>query len=81
MTEQIEGVMESMCNLSALIVEKGVAEGMAKGMAEGKAKGEAVKAIEIALNLIDGGILNDEQIADATGLSMDEIKKLHSEKL
>ena len=73
MTEQIEGVMESMCNLSALIAEKGVAEG--------KAKGEAVKAIEIALNLIAGGILNDEQIADATGLSMDEIKKLHSEKL
>lgn len=72
MTEQIEGVME-MCNLSALIAEKGVAEGMAKG--------EAVKAIEIALNLIAGGILSDEQIADVTGLSVDEIKKLHSEKL
>lgn len=73
MTEQIEGVMESMCNLSALIAEKGIAKGMAKG--------EAVKAIEIALNLIAGGILSDEQIADVTGLSVDEIKKLHSEKL
>ena len=72
MTEQIEGVMESMCNLSVLIAEKGIVEGMAEG--------EAVKVIEIALNLIAGGILSDEQIAAATGLSVDEIKELHSEK-
>ena len=88
MTKQIEGGMVEMCNLSALIVEKGIAEGIAKGIAkgiaEGKAKGRAegeeVKAIEIAMNLIAGGILSDEQIADATGLPVDEIKKLHPEK-
>lgn len=39
------------------------------------------KAIEIALNLMAGGILSSEQIADATGLSVDEVKKLQPQKL
>lgn len=73
MTQQLEGGMVQMCNLSELISEKS----MAKGMAEG----EKVKAIEIALNLITGGILGDEQIAAATGLSADEVLALHPKKL
>ena len=67
MTEQIEGGMFEMCNLSTLIAEKSMA------------KGEEVKAIEIASNLIAGGILNDEQIATATGLSVDKVKELYNE--
>ena len=73
MTEQLEGGMVEMCNLSALIAEKSIAKG--------RAEGEEVKAIEIALNLIAGGILSDEQIAAATGLSVDAVKDLHPEKL
>jgi len=39
------------------------------------------KAIEIALNLTAGGILSSEQIAAATGLSVDEVKNLQPQKL
>ena len=60
----LEGVMVEMCNLSALIAERSIAEGR----------------VEIALNLIAGGILNDEQIAVATGLSVDKVKDLHYSK-
>ena len=56
--------MIEMCNLSALIAERSIAEGR----------------VEIALNLIAGGILNDEQIAVATGLSVDKVKDLHYSK-
>lgn len=61
-----------MCEL----VEKYGAECRAEGRAEGK----EVKAIEIALNLIAGAVLNDEQIAAATGLSVDEIRDLRLQK-
>ena len=73
--------MVEMCNLSDLIVERGLAQGMAQGMAQGRAEGEKIKTIEIALNLISGGVLSDEQIAAATGLSVNEVKDLHPEKL
>lgn len=61
--------MVEMYNLSALIAEKSIAEGIAEGR------------IEIALNLIAGGVLNDEQIVAATGLSVDKVKDLHGEPL
>ena len=49
---------------------------------EGHAKEYAeTKAIEIALNLTAGGILSSEQIAAATGLSVDEVKNLQPQKL
>ena len=45
------------------------------GKTEGEAKGEAKKMIEIARNLLKMGIAT-EVVADATGLSPNEIKKL-----
>ena len=81
MTEQLEGVMVEMCNLSALIAERGMAEGMAEGRSVGMAEGKEVKAIDIALNLSAGKILNDEQIAAATGLPVDRVKDLQFQKL
>lgn len=53
----------------------------AEGKAEGRAEGEEFKANEIALKLIAGGLLSKEQIAAATGLSLDEINKLTQTKL
>lgn len=53
----------------------------AEGKAEGRAEGEEFKANEIALKLITGGLLSKEQIAAATGLSLDEINKLTWTKL
>ncbi|MEN5231585.1 PD-(D/E)XK nuclease family transposase [Sphingobacterium faecium] len=47
----------------------------AEGKAEGLAEGEYKKAIETALNLTKLG-LSVEQIAEATGLSIEEIEKL-----
>jgi len=47
----------------------------AEGLAEGKAEGEHKKAIETALKLTKMGLLV-EQIAEATGLSIEEIEKL-----
>ena len=85
MTEQIEGGMAEMCNLSDLIAEKsmarGIAQGITQGIAQGITEGIAKGKIEIALNLIAGGVLNDEQIAAATGLSVDRVQDLHREPL
>lgn len=59
--------------------EKGMAEGRAEGRAEGMAKGMAegkTKAIiETAKRLLNMG-LDMEQVAQGTGLSIEEVRKL-----
>lgn len=55
--------------------KRGQAEGWAKGRAEGRAEGERKKQIETALNLKKMGI-DTAIIAQATGLSNEEINKL-----
>ena len=52
--------------------DKARAEGLAEGLAEGKHK----KAIETAINLMKLGILTNDQISQATGLSIDEIENI-----
>ncbi len=42
-------------------------------------KGEKLGIEKTARNLLKLGVLNDEQIAEATGLSVDEIAKLRME--
>lgn len=64
-----ESEVLAMCKL----VEEYAAERMAESAEN--------KAVEIALNLISVKVLSDEQIAAATGLSVDEIKNLHPQKL
>ncbi len=54
---------------------EGRAEGRAQGIAEGKAQGEAEAKKSIALNLLAQSIPL-EVVSQATGLSIDEIKKL-----
>ena len=54
---------------------KGHAEGHAEGRAEGRAEGEKKKAIETARNLLAMN-LSVEQISQATGLSIEEVKSL-----
>jgi predicted transposase/invertase (TIGR01784 family) len=48
--------------------------GLQRGREEGLEKGERIKVLEIAKNLLD--ILDDTTLAEKTGLSLDEIKKL-----
>ena len=54
---------------------EGLAEGLEKGLAEGKAEGELKKNIENAKKMKDKGYPIDD-IADITGLSIEEIEKL-----
>lgn len=54
---------------------KGLAEGLEKGLAEGKTEGKAEGLQETARRLKTMGMTN-EFIAQATGLSPEEINKL-----
>ena len=54
---------------------KGLERGKSLGRAEGKAEGSHQKALETAKNLLHFG-LSRENIAQATGLTMAEIKSL-----
>ena len=49
---------------------------MRKAERKGERKGEINKAIETAKNLIKMGLLTLEQIAQGTGLSLEEVKRL-----
>jgi predicted transposase/invertase (TIGR01784 family) len=60
-------------------IEKGKAEGLAEGKAEGLAEGELKKARETAINLLSIG-LSVEQIAKATGLSVEDVRSISSKK-
>ena len=53
----------------------GISQGIAQGIAQGISQGEHQKAIETAKNLL-AMKLSIEQVAQGTGLSVDEIKKL-----
>jgi predicted transposase/invertase (TIGR01784 family) len=56
------------------VIDSARAEGEAKGEAKGKAEGKAEERLKIAKSLLD--ILDDDTIAEKTGLHLDEIKKL-----
>ena len=56
-------------------LEQGRAEGEARGEARGRAEGEARGRADTARNLLRMG-LAPSQIAEATGLSLDEIEAL-----
>jgi predicted transposase/invertase (TIGR01784 family) len=55
---------------------KGRAEGLAEGEKKGRAEGDRARQISTAKSLKQMGILSISQIADATGLSEEEIHKL-----
>ncbi|MBV3429565.1 transposase [Prevotella copri] len=58
-------------------VNKGIKEGMEKGMEKGLKEGEKKKSLEIAKKLLAYNTPLDI-IANSTGLSIEEIKKLKS---
>lgn len=59
---------------SAFILDEMKDKAKAEGRAEGRAEGEKKKTLDIAKNLLD--VLDDEIIAEKTGLSIDEVRKL-----
>ena len=67
-SEELERGLSTMCNLSMGVEEIGIQKGIQKGIQEGVEK--------VALNLI--GVLDNREIAKATGLPLEEIEKLHN---
>ena len=63
--------MDEMCNLSDGIEERGIEKGIKKGMERGIAEGEAT----IILKFYNKGF-TEEQIAEVTDKSLEEIKKI-----
>ena len=55
-------------------------KGLEKGLEQGMKKGEQKKAVKTAKNLLSMGVLTPEQIAQATGLTTEEIRKLQKIK-
>ena len=53
-----------------------IADAEARGEAKGEARGKVEGAIATAKNLKNLGLLTNQQIADATGLSLSEIEAL-----
>ncbi|BBE11112.1 hypothetical protein HH1059_17550 [Halorhodospira halochloris] len=60
--------------------KKGRQEGLQEGLQEGQKKGRQEANAETARNLIKTNALNDEQIAQATGLTQEEVAQLRSEQ-
>ena len=96
MTETVEGSVMNMCNLSYGIYEKGESVGIAigeeRGIAIGEERGIAIgeergiiigetnRQIRIARNMIRRGRDTDEEIAEATELSIEQVAELRSQE-
>ncbi|MCG5520420.1 hypothetical protein, partial [Ectothiorhodospira sp. 9905] len=60
--------------------QKGEAVGLQKGEQIGLQRGRQENARETAINLLALGLLDDHQIAQTTGLPLDEVKALRSDQ-
>ncbi len=60
-------------------IEKGIKKGIEKGIVQGIEKGVEKGRSEVAINMLRTGILTTDQIAQVTGLSAEEIRKLAGE--
>lgn len=70
-----KGMAEGRAEGRAEGMAEGRAEGMAEGMAKGMAEGKTKAIIETAKRLLNMG-LDMEQVAQGTGLSIEEVRKL-----
>ena len=57
-------------------IAKGLEEGRAEGLQKGRQEGEHSKAVETAINFLKMKVLSCEQIAQGTGLSLEEVQEL-----
>ena len=70
---------ENLENLVKKERQTGEQLGIEKGLQEGEQRGIEKNKRETARNLLGLGVLNDEQIAEATGMAVDEIAQLRAE--
>ena len=60
-------------------IEKGTKLGIEQGTKLGIEQGTKLGIEKTARNLLELGVLSNEQIAEATGLALEDIAKLHAE--
>ena len=70
---------ESLENLLKKEQQTHLQKGLEQGLEQGRQEGERVRAEQTARNLLSFSVLTDEQIAKATGLSLDEVVALRIE--
>ena len=68
MTESIERKVNTMCNLSEVLIEQGIEQGYERGVSHGYEQGER----NIILKMLANG-KNLEEIADLTGIEIEKI--------
>ncbi|WP_298999835.1 hypothetical protein [uncultured Dialister sp.] len=69
-----ERLVETMCNLSEGVFERGMERGMKQGIELERKR----KNLEIAKNFLLAGV-SEDTVASCAGLSKDEVKKLKEE--
>ena len=67
---------EKMGSMSEEIWNEGRAEGEAKGRAEGEARGRFEERLQMVLRLLKKGLLPPDEIAECSGMSLDEVRQL-----
>ena len=65
-----------MCEAMERIKAEGIVEGVARGKAEGEARGKRENMFATAKRLLANGKLMLKEIAECTGLSLAQVKKL-----
>ena len=76
--KQSEEGRRVMCKAMERIKAEGVAEGEARGEARGKREGKRENMIETAKRLLANGKLMLKEIAECSGLSLAQVKKLQA---
>ena len=56
--------------------EDGYAEGLSEGLSKGQKDGRMEKAVEDAVNLLKMNVLSNEQISQATNLTLEKVREL-----
>ncbi|GEN29212.1 hypothetical protein HVA01_28580 [Halovibrio variabilis] len=79
LVEDKDMLAENLENWAQQERQEGEKLGIVKGEKLGIEKGEKLGIEKTARNLLKLGVLSDEQIAEATGLALDEVAKLRVE--
>lgn len=76
--EDIKEAVNSMCNLSELIEERGIQKGLEQGLRQGRGEGASSMCKSIALKMLLDGVAH-EQIANYTDVSIEQLKAWEAE--
>ncbi len=68
MSIETERRLSNMCNLSEVMLEKGIEQGITKGIEQGKMQGMVIARYEDGMSI--------EQIAEKSNTSVDEVKEI-----